>query len=165
MSGAFTTAPASRDAGEASAVTASRRAHVWSQVTEAGLDVTAHLAAVQDPGAGAVATFVGQVRDHDPSVTGAVVALDYSAHPDAAAVLQRLAEDAAAVDGVLAVAVSHRTGRLAVGEPAIVVAVATAHRRLAFTVCEDLVETVKAQLPVWKREILADGSHVWVGSA
>ncbi|NCT92269.1 molybdenum cofactor biosynthesis protein MoaE [Cellulomonas sp. APG4] len=129
------------------------------------LDLAAHVAAVQHTRAGAVATFVGQVRDHDPSVTGEVTALEYSAHPDAPAVLERLASTAAAHDGVLGLAVSHRVGRLEVGEPAIVVAVATAHRELAFTVCRDLVECVKAELPVWKRELLADGSHVWVGSA
>ena len=115
------------------------------------------------PRAGAVATFLGVVRDHDPSVEGEVVALDYSAHPDAEAVLARLAGDAAATDGVLGVAVSHRVGLLRVGEAAIVAAVATAHRALAFDVCRELVETVKAELPVWKREVLRDGSHVWVG--
>lgn len=127
------------------------------------LSVAEHLDAVADPRAGAVATFVGQVRDHDPGVTGEVVALEYTAHPDAAAVLERLAARARAVPEVLGVAVSHRVGRLAVGEPALVAVVATAHRALAFDVCRDLVETVKAELPVWKREVLADGSHVWPG--
>lgn len=132
-------------------------------LTDAPLDLAAHVAAVTTPAAGAVATFLGMVRDHDPSVDGEVVALDYSAHPDAEAVLRRLAGAAAARDGVLGVAVSHRVGTLAVGEAAVVAAVATAHRALAFDVCRDLVETVKAELPVWKREVLRDGSHVWVG--
>ncbi len=123
----------------------------------------AFLGAVDDPRAGAVATFVGRVRDHDPRVEGEVVGLEYSAHPDAAAVLTRLAAEAAARDGVLQVALAHRVGRLAVGEPALVAVVATAHRALAFDVCRDLVEAVKAQLPVWKRELLVDGSHVWAG--
>src|SRR5690606_38393225 len=100
---------------------------------------------------GAVATFIGRVRDHDPAVTGEVVALEYSAHPDAPAVLARLADDARARGGVLGVALGHRTGRLAVGEPALVAVVATAHRELAFDVCRALVEAVKAELPVWKR--------------
>ena len=134
-------------------------------VSAAPLDLAAHVAAVTDRRAGAVATFVGQVRDHDPSVDGEVVALDYSAHPDAERVLARLVDEAGAHDAVLGVAVSHRTGLLAVGEAAVVAAVATAHRDLAFAVCRDLVEQVKAELPVWKREVLADGSHVWVGSA
>ena len=131
-------------------------------VTASALDVAAHLAAVAHPAAGAVASFVGQVRDHDPAVAGEVVALDYSAHPDAGAVLARLAH-AARRPGVLGLAVSHRIGRVEVGEPALVAAVATAHRALAFEVCAALVEAVKAELPVWKREILADGSHLWVG--
>ncbi len=136
-----------------------------ARVTDAPLDLAAHVDAVAGPAAGAVATFLGVVRDHDPSVEGEVVALDYTAHPDAGAVLERLADAAAAVDGVLGVAISHRIGLLRVGEAAVVAAVATAHRALAFDVCRDLVETVKAELPVWKREVLRDGSHVWVGLA
>jgi molybdopterin synthase catalytic subunit len=134
-----------------------------ARVTEAPLDLAAHVAAVSGPRAGAVATFLGTVRDHDPSVEGEVVGLDYSAHPDAEAVLTRLAAAAAERAGVLGVAVSHRVGMLSVGETAIVAAVASAHRALAFEVCRDLVESVKRDLPVWKREVLRDGSHVWVG--
>jgi len=132
-------------------------------ITDEPLSLTAHVAAVTNSHAGAVATFLGQVRDHDPAVTGEVVALEYTAHPDAEAVLARLAGAAAGRDGVLGVAVSHRVGTLHVGEPALVAAVATAHRELAFAVCRELVEAVKAELPMWKREVLADGSHVWVG--
>lgn len=117
------------------------------------------------PAVGAVATFLGTVRDHDPGVAGTVVALEYSAHPDAEAVLRGLTDGVAAHDGVLAVAVSHRVGHLAVGEPAVAVAVSAAHRAPAFDACRALIEAVKAELPVWKREVLADGSHVWVGSA
>ncbi len=127
------------------------------------LDIDAHLAAVQDPRAGAVATFIGLVRNHDQSVTGTVSALEYTAHPDAEQVLVKLATAAAANEDVLALAVSHRIGMVGVGETAIVVAVATAHRGPAFEVCSALVESVKANLPVWKREVLVDGSHVWVG--
>jgi len=126
------------------------------------LDLQFHVEHVSDPRAGAVATFVGLVRDHDPSVEGRVVALDYSAHPSAQATLSAIAQ-AAATDDVLGIAISHRVGHLPVGEAAIVAAVSTAHRAEAFEVCRALVETVKAELPVWKREILANGSHVWVG--
>lgn len=132
-------------------------------VTSAALSVAEHVAAVAHPAAGAVDLFVGLVRDHDPSVAGTVVGLEYSAHPDAEAVLNRLVADAAALPGVLGVAASHRVGALAVGEAAVVVAVATAHRDLAFATCRDLVERIKAEAPIWKREVLADGSHVWVG--
>ena len=133
------------------------------RLDEQPLEVAVHLAAVHDPRAGAVATFVGLVRNHDSSVSGEVVALEYSAHPDAEGVLRRLATTAAESGDVLSLALSHRVGLVRVGEPAIVVAVATAHRTRAFDVCRELVESVKAELPVWKREVLADGSHVWVG--
>jgi len=135
---------------------------VVARVVDEPLDLLFPVEQVSGPRAGAVATFVGLVRDHDPSVEGRVVGLDYSAHPDAAAVLERIAA-AAVTDDVLGIAVSHRVGHLAVGEAAIVAAVATAHRAEAFEVCRALVETVKAELPVWKREILEDGTHLWVG--
>ncbi len=133
------------------------------KLDQSPLSVDAHLAAVQDPRAGAVATFIGLVRNHDPSVTGEVSALEYTAHPGAEEVLVKLANAAAANDEVIALAVSHRVGLVNVGEVAIVVAVATAHRASAFEVCSALVESVKATLPVWKREVLVDGSHHWVG--
>jgi len=132
-------------------------------VSDEPLSVQEHLDAVSDPASGAVALFVGRVRDHDPSVSGAVTGLDYTAHPDASDTLERLVATASVRPGVLGVAATHRIGLVGVGEAAVVVAVATAHRTLAFQVCAELVETVKRELPVWKREILADGSHVWVG--
>ncbi len=132
-------------------------------VTDQPLDLLFHVEHVSSSRAGAVATFVGLVRDHDPSVVGEVVGLEYSAHPDAATTLERIASDVASDDDVLDVAVSHRIGHVRVGEAAIVAAVSGAHRAEAFDACRRLVETVKAELPVWKRELLADGTHHWVG--
>lgn len=130
-------------------------------LSDAPLDVAAHLSDVAAPDAGATALFVGTVRDRDPDAVGEVVRLEYSAHPDAAAVLADLA---AAVDAPgLRIAVGHRTGVLAVGEAAIVCAVSSAHRADAFAVSRELVERVKAELPVWKKQVAADGSSVWVG--
>ncbi len=152
--------------GEGVSITTAHRAvsgGVRAAISEAALSAREHVEAVAHPAAGAVATFVGQVRDHDPQVSGVVVGLEYSAHPDACAVLTRIAERCGARAGVLGVAVTHRVGRLAVGEAAVVAAVATAHRTLAFEVCAELIEAVKAELPVWKRELLADGRAVWVG--
>lgn len=132
-------------------------------ISAEALDIAAHLALVASPQAGAVATFVGQVRDHDPEAVGEVVHLTYSAHPDAAAVLERIANELADADDVLGLAVSHRVGELGIGDVAIVACVATAHRDLAFRVCRELVERVKVELPIWKKQVVADGSHTWVG--
>ncbi|GAA1729514.1 molybdenum cofactor biosynthesis protein MoaE [Aeromicrobium alkaliterrae] len=128
------------------------------------LDVAAHLAAVSDPSAGAVATFVGQVRDHDPDAAGTVERLEYEAHPDAARVLANIAHDVIG-DLPVRVAVSHRTGVLGVGDLAVVVAVASAHRALAFDVCRDLIEAIKTDLPIWKRQVDQDGRAAWTGLA
>jgi molybdopterin synthase catalytic subunit len=126
------------------------------------LDLDAHLRAVDDPRMGAVTTFVGRVRDHDPDAATAVVALEYSAHPDAAAALALLATAAIGSSGAL-VAVSHRVGTLQVGDAAVVIAVASAHRAEAFEVCRTLIETIKTDLPVWKKQVESDGTATWLG--
>lgn len=126
------------------------------------LDLDAHLAAVDDAAAGAVTTFVGRVRDHDPDAATAVVALEYSAHPDAETTLHRIAADAIG-EGRAIVAVSHRVGRLEVGDAAVVIVVASPHRAEAFDVCRAIIETIKTDLPVWKRQVEADGTTAWKG--
>lgn len=131
-------------------------------ITASSLSLDAHVAAVSSPAHGAVATFVGVVRDHDPSVTGEVTHLDYSAHPDAEAVLARIVAEVEAAHGVV-LALTHRIGLLGVGDVAIVAAAGAGHRAEAFDACREAVERVKAEVPIWKREILADGSHTWVG--
>lgn len=121
-----------------------------------------HLDAVDDATAGAVTTFVGRVRDHDPDAAGAVVALEYSAHPDAERILAEIVARAGA-EGSSLVAVSHRIGRLGVGDAAVIIAVASSHRAEAFEVCRTVIEAIKTELPVWKRQIEADGTTEWKG--
>lgn len=130
-------------------------------VSNAPALLDAHVAAVTDPRHGAIATFLGIVRDHDASVEGEVTALEYSAHPDAPRVLKAICASHDRPE--VAIAVTHRVGLLSVGEAAFVAAVASAHRREALDTLGALVEHIKADLPVWKKEILADGSHTWVG--
>ena len=126
------------------------------------------LALVARPAAGATALFVGQVRDHDAEADGEVVSLDYTGHPSAP---QRMVEIVTAAladtdpDGEARVAAVHRIGSLAVGDPAFVVAASAPHRRLAFDVCEAVVERVKRELPIWKQQFEADGSYRWSGMA
>lgn len=124
------------------------------------LDVATHLAAVDSTTMGAVVTFIGQVRDHDPEIDGPVAGIEYSAHPDAESVLARLV---AALPPDVVVAVSHRTGHLDVGDLALVACVAAAHRDGAYAASRELVESIKRELPVWKRQLQADGTASWVG--
>ncbi|WJL96301.1 molybdenum cofactor biosynthesis protein MoaE [Microbacterium sp. ET2] len=133
-----------------------------ARISAEPLDLTAHLDAVEDATAGAITTFIGRVRDHDPDAAAAVRALEYTAHPDAERVLTALAQEASGDAGVL-VAVSHRVGSLSVGEAAVIIAVAAAHRGTAFEVCRQLIERIKTDLPVWKRQTEVDGTSTWLG--
>jgi molybdopterin synthase catalytic subunit len=127
------------------------------------LDVAEHAALVDQAAAGAVVTFAGVVRDHDGGRS--VHGLEYSAHPTASAVVAQVAADVAErAHGVRAIAVSHRVGRLAIGDVALACAVAADHRREAFETCAELVEEVKRLLPVWKHQVFTDGTDEWVNS-
>jgi len=135
-------------------------AELLVSVSEHRLDVAAHERAVTRTSAGAHVVFCGVVRDLDHGRQ--VVELEYEAHPSAAAVLREIAEQFAALPSVDALAVSHRTGRLAVGDVALVAAVSSMHRREAFTICAQLVDEVKHRLPIWKRQVFDDGTDEWV---
>lgn len=134
-------------------------------IREEPLSLDEVLAAVEHPRAGAVGLFVGQVRDHDHG--RAVTALDYSAHPSAAdraaAVAAELLTSLGAERGVLRAAVLHRVGALGIGDLAIVAAVSAEHRAEAMTTCHALVDRVKAEVPIWKHQVFADGTEEWVG--
>lgn len=131
-----------------------------ARISEQPLDVAAHQAAVSGPRCGGVVTFVGAVRDHDHG--RAVSAIEYSAHPTAGAVLAEVAADVAGRSEAEALAVSHRIGRLGIGDAAIVVTAAAPHRAEAFAAAQSLVDEVKRRLPVWKHQLYVDGSEEWV---
>ncbi|MFD1861185.1 molybdenum cofactor biosynthesis protein MoaE [Aeromicrobium camelliae] len=133
-----------------------------ADLRDADLDLTELIALVAHESAGAVATFTGVVRDHDGGRK--VTRLEYEAHPDAAAYIQASAERIVERHDGVRVAVVHRTGPLAIGDTAIVAAVASAHRREAFDAVADLVDDVKATVPIWKHQFYADGSDDWVNA-
>jgi molybdopterin synthase catalytic subunit len=131
-----------------------------AEVTDQRLDVDRHRVLVSDPAGGAEVLFCGVVRDHDQ---GRVVrSLEYVGHPDAGEVIARVGAQIAGEPSVLSVAVSHRVGALSVGDVAFVAAVSCAHRREAFELCARLVDQVKHELPIWKRQVFADGTEEWV---
>lgn len=133
----------------------------FARVDGEELDLGRHLEAVSGPGYGAVVNFIGQIRDHDPDAGGRVESLEYSAHPDAQAILQRIADEVARPGTSLAV--SHRIGAVEVGRPALIACVAAAHRAEAYEVSRELIERIKDELPIWKKQLTADGSHNWQG--
>ena len=131
-------------------------------IRDTELSVDEVRAAVAGPGAGGIALFAGAVRDtdHDQGVTG----LSYSAHPSAEAELWRVAELIADKFPVLGIAAVHRVGDLAVGDLAVVAAVSCAHRGAAFDACRELVDVLKASVPIWKHQRFTDGTSEWVGT-
>jgi molybdopterin synthase catalytic subunit len=114
-------------------------------------------------GHGAVATFIGVVRDHN--LNRRVTHLEYEAYePMAVKALEQICREAAREWQDVRVAVHHRIGRLAIGEASIVIAAASAHRAAAFASCRYVIERVKQIVPIWKHEFF-DGGEVWIEGA
>jgi MoaE-MoaD fusion protein len=117
---------------------------------------------VAHPGAGAIVTFVGTVRDHGRGQP--VTHLEYEAYaPAAERMLCQIGIEIHERWGLEHVAIAHRTGDLAVGEASVVISVAAAHRDAAFAACRYAIERIKEIVPIWKKEHYADGA-VWIGS-
>jgi len=131
-------------------------------VRESELSVDEVRAAVADPAAGGIALFAGAVRDSDHA--RGVSGLSYSAHPSAVDELRRVAEVIAEKYPVIGIAAVHRVGDLAIGDLAVVLAVSCPHRAEAFDACRDLIDILKASVPIWKHQRFGDGTAEWVGT-
>lgn len=109
--------------------------------------------------AGARVVFTGCVRDHDHGQK--VTHLVYQAHPQAEEFLDKAVREAVEGLPIEGVWVRHRVGRLELGEVALLVIVDSAHRAEAFTATARVVDEIKAQVPIWKDQYFADGTHSW----
>jgi molybdopterin synthase catalytic subunit/molybdopterin converting factor small subunit len=131
------------------------------RLVEGPLDVAAVLGEVEDPEAGAVASFVGTVRRH--SRRRDVEYLDYEAYEEMAEpMLSRLGDELTEQYGLCAVAIHHRLGRVEIGEASVVIAVSAPHRSAALDACREAIETLKTTIPLWKKEVYAGGEE-WIG--
>ncbi|MGL5856887.1 MAG: molybdenum cofactor biosynthesis protein MoaE [Angustibacter sp.] len=154
---------------------------------DAPLSIDEVVSAVLSPSVGGVVVFIGTVRDVDraggplrqgpehkqqPEQRGArqehppdraVAALDYSAHPRAELDLARVAAQVADRHEVVALAVLHRVGALQVGDVAVALAAGARHRPAAFAAARDVIDTLKATVPIWKHQQFVDGGTEWVG--
>ncbi|BCW51552.1 molybdopterin synthase catalytic subunit [Arthrobacter sp. 1088] len=131
------------------------------------ISVDQAIAAVESDTAGAVVSFSGVVRNHDSGKP--VDRLSYSAHPTAHRIMadvvaQLVAEHSGEAAQPVRIWAAHRIGMLEIGDPALVCAVAAAHRGQAFAVCSELVDRVKEQVPIWKEQFFSDGTVEWVGA-
>lgn len=132
-------------------------------ITADELGVVAAVAAVSDPSCGGVGLFLGVVRDQHEG--RAVTGLTYEAWEEQApGALRRVAEEVVREHAdVRAVYAWHRIGELTVGETSVVVAASAPHRAEAFAACRNLIDRLKAEVPIWKQEHLVDGSARWPG--
>jgi len=140
---------------------ADERTRAVYRVTDEAIDTAALLSAVADPRAGASVLFVGSTRQQNE---GRVVErLEYEAYREmAGAEMAAIGDDIARRWPIIAVAMVHRLGVVAVGEVSVAVAVSAPHRAEAFAACRYGIDTLKARVPIWKKEHYQGGA-VWIG--
>ncbi|HET7024038.1 MAG TPA: molybdenum cofactor biosynthesis protein MoaE [Gemmatimonadales bacterium] len=129
-------------------------------LTEQDLQVNVLAAEVAAADRGAIVSFVGTVRDHHAGRS--VLRLEYSAYAEMAESECEAVILEAERRWSVAVTLRHRIGQLAVGDAAVAVVVASAHREAAFDACRFVIDEVKRRVPIWKKEYYADGSVAWV---
>jgi molybdopterin synthase catalytic subunit len=133
------------------------------EITGNPINVNEVIAAASSPGAGAVNVFIGTVRD--TALNKKVVRLEYEAY-EAMAVSEtrKIIDEAVGRWELLGWGVSHRVGTLKPGEVAVVVAVATKHRRASFEACQYIIDRLKEKVPIFKKEVFEDGAE-WISGA
>lgn len=131
-------------------------------IQDTPLSVDEVLKSLDDAGSGGLVLFVGRVRDHDSGK--GVTALAYSAHPTALDRLRDVCARVAEEYDVTGLAAVHRVGDLAIGDLAVVVATTAAHRGSSFDASRALIDTLKAEVPIWKHQLFTDGTEEWVGA-
>lgn len=118
---------------------------------------------VESDSCGAIVTFIGNVRAFDHGKE--IASLSYEIHPSTAATLREVVQDVSDRHRIKHVSVAHRYGDIPIGESAFIVAVSSEHRAEAFAACMQLVDEVKARIPIWKHQVFTDGTDEWVNCA
>jgi molybdopterin synthase catalytic subunit len=131
------------------------------RLSEEPLSVDAAVAEVRDAAAGAIATFIGTTRVNSRGRT--VTHLEYEAYPGMAEqVMAEIAGELRVRYEVCEIAIHHRTGRVEIGEPSVVIAISAPHRQDALAACKDAIDALKERVPLWKKEVYAGGEE-WIG--
>jgi len=131
------------------------------RLTQGPVNLTSVVVEVVDEKAGAIATFLGTVRAQSRGRD--VVALEYEAYEEMAEeVMAEIADELRSRYELCKVAMSHRLGRVEVGETSVAIAVSAPHRQDALAACADTIEALKARVPLWKKELYVGGEE-WIG--
>lgn len=137
----------------------------WTEIIDEPLDLERAIAFVSDARAGGIATFLGTTRGETNSKGQALTALSYEAYREmAASQLNELAKQARQRWPIIKTAILHRIGVVKLADPSVIIAVSTPHRNEAFEACRWLIDTLKEQAAIWKKEVWADGSGTWVNA-
>lgn len=132
------------------------------EIHDKSIDVGKVITAVSDPGAGAIATFIGTTRDNNDGRD--VTTLEYEAYPEmAVAEMRRIGDVAGERWPISSIAIAHRVGIVPIGEASVVIAVSSPHRAAAFEACRFAIDRLKEVVPIWKKEHFK-GGEVWIGS-
>jgi molybdopterin synthase catalytic subunit len=138
-------------------------ANDWVQLHAEPIAIGPVIEFVTDPQAGGIAVFLGTTRAETGADGAKLAALDYEAYSDMAIrQMRELASQAREQWRVNRLALLHRTGRVTVGEPSVIIAVACPHRAEAFEACRWLIDTLKAEVAIWKKEVWEGGGERWV---
>jgi molybdopterin synthase catalytic subunit len=134
----------------------------WIDILDTPLDLSA-IHRVLDPGAGGVAVFLGTTRAERSPSGQDLVALDYEAYREMALKqMHDLAARAREKWPIEKLVLLHRIGRVALAEPSVLIAVSTPHRAESFDACRWVIDTLKAEVAIWKKEIWSDGQSSWI---
>jgi molybdopterin synthase catalytic subunit len=132
------------------------------EIVSQPIAVSAVTAAVADPGAGAIVTFIGTTRDHNDGRR--VTRLEYEAYPEMAlAEMRKIGEVVRQRWPIERVAIVHRIGVVPIGEASVVIAVSAGHRRAGFEACHFAIDRLKEVVPIWKKEHF-EGGEIWIGA-
>lgn len=132
------------------------------QISKEKIDIQKCIDAVRDPGAGALSTFIGSVRNISNDKT--VLRLEYESRESMAIKeMQKIAEAASVKYNLIKVCIIHRVGILEIGEDSVAIAVSGRHRKDTIAGCTFIIETLKKTVPIWKKEVFEDGEE-WVSN-
>lgn len=132
------------------------------EITDKPIDVQKIISAAEREDCGGLSVFLGTVRNHSHGKE--VERLEYEAYPAMAGkMIQRIIDEISERWDIRAAAVSHRTGILSIGEVAVVIAIASPHRKAAFEACQYTIDRLKEIVPIWKKEVAVDG-ETWISS-
>jgi len=135
----------------------------WIDILSVPLPTAKAIDFVSDPRAGGIAIFLGTTRFEKNAQGQDLAALDYEAYLEMALPqLQTLAQASRSQWPIVKQVILHRAGRVALSQPSVLIAVASPHRHEAFAACQFIIDAIKADVAIWKKEIWADGSGTWV---